>query len=153
MRSSIVAAVVPALMAAAIVAPSAQASPRHARQPSPVALRTRMLTFVNRTRARQHLRPFEINTRLSDEALHHSKRMARDGALSHTPGLADLIRNEGGTVFGENLGKGRGLRGIRDAWLRGADTRRILLDPRFVHVGLGVVHIDGYFWVTFQAFD
>ena len=56
-------------------------------------------------------------------------------------------------MFGEDVGKGRGLRGIRDAWLRRADTRRILLDPRFHHVGLGVVHVDGFYWVTLQAFD
>jgi uncharacterized protein YkwD len=112
-----------------------------------------MLMIVNRTRVRHQLRPLEINSRLSGEALRHSKQMARNGALSHTPGLADLIRDEGGTVFGENLGRGRGLRGIRDAWLGSSDTRRILLDPRFIHVGLGVAHIDGFYWVTFQAFD
>jgi hypothetical protein len=28
-----------------------------------------------------------------------------------------------------------------------------MLDPRFHRVGLGVVHVDGYYWVTFQAFD
>jgi len=52
-----------------------------------------------------------------------------------------------------DLGKGRALEGIRNAWIRRADTRRILLDPRFLHVGLGVVHVDGFFWVTLQAFD
>ena len=56
-------------------------------------------------------------------------------------------------MFGEDLGKGRSLEGIRNAWIRRADTRRIMLDPRFEHVGLGVVHVDGFFWVTLQAFD
>ena len=79
--------------------------------------------------------------------------MARKGVISHTPNLADLVRSVGGSVFGEDLGKGRGLRGIRDAWMRRADTRRIMLDPRFGHVGLGVVHADGFYWVTLQVFD
>jgi hypothetical protein len=26
-------------------------------------------------------------------------------------------------------------------------------DPRFHHVGLGVVHADGFYWVTLQVFD
>jgi uncharacterized protein YkwD len=79
--------------------------------------------------------------------------MARTGNISHTANLADLVDGVGGSVFGEDLGKGRGLQGIRDAWLRREDTRRIMLDPRFRRVGLGVVHVDGYYWVTFQAFD
>jgi uncharacterized protein YkwD len=94
-----------------------------------------------------------MHARLSTEALRHSKRMARAGAISHTPSLADLVRGVGGSVFGEDLGKGRGLRGIRDAWLRRADTRRIMLDPRFRQVGVGVIHVAGYYWVTLQAFD
>jgi hypothetical protein len=37
--------------------------------------------------------------------------------------------------------------------MRRADTRRIMLDPRFHHVGLGVVHTDGFYWITLQVFD
>jgi hypothetical protein len=79
--------------------------------------------------------------------------MAREQRLFHTQGLVVLIGNAGGTAFGENLGKGRGLQGIRDAWLRQSDTRGILLDARFRHAGLGVVHVDGFYWVTLQAFN
>lgn len=148
-RSSIVLA----MAVTALMATTAQARSHTGRIAAPPVLRTRMLGFVNHTRALHNLPPLRINTRLSSEALHHSVQMAHDSELSHTPNLDELITSEGGTVFGENLGKGRGLRGIRDAWLHRADTRSILLDPRFVHVGLGVVHIDGFYWVTFQAFD
>jgi uncharacterized protein YkwD len=79
--------------------------------------------------------------------------MAKTGSITHTSNLAELVRSVGGTVYGEDLGKGRGLEGIRNAWIRRADTRQILLDPRFQHVGLGVVHVDGFYWVTLQAFD
>jgi hypothetical protein len=79
--------------------------------------------------------------------------MARTDAISHTANLEDLIRGVGGTVFGEDVGKGRAIVGIRDAWIRRPDTRRILLDARFHHVGLGVIHISGFYWVTLQAFD
>jgi hypothetical protein len=37
--------------------------------------------------------------------------------------------------------------------MRRADTRRIMLDPRFDRVGLGVVHAGGFFWVTLQVFN
>lgn len=79
--------------------------------------------------------------------------MARAGAISHTSNLGDLIRGVGGTVYGEDVGKGRGIVGIRDAWLRGPDTRPILLDARFHRVGLGVIHVGGFYWVTLQAFN
>jgi uncharacterized protein YkwD len=112
-----------------------------------------MLDLVNRSRHSRGLPRLHLNLRLSREALKHSRHMARSGAISHTPNLAALIRSVGGTVFGEDVGKGRAIVGIRDAWLRLPDTRSILLDPRFHRVGLGVIHIGGYYWVTLQAFD
>jgi len=120
--------------------------------PGPDELRATMLALVNRSREIRGLASLRVNEELSREALSHSRKMARAGAIFHTPNLADLIGGVGGTVFGENVGRGRGLRGIRDAWLREPGTRRVLLDPRFDQVGLGVVHIDGFYWVTLQAF-
>ena len=116
-------------------------------------LRTRMLALVNRSRHLRGLPALRINERLSREALAHSRKMSRDGSISHTPNLVAVIGDVGGTVFGEDVAKGRSLRGIRDARLRRSETRRILLDGRFHRVGLGVVHADGFFWVTLQAFD
>ncbi len=115
--------------------------------------RRQILVLVNRSRQLRGLAPLHLNGRLSREALGHSRKMSRAGAISHTPHLASIIRSVGGTVFGEDVGKGRALHGIRDAWLRRNDTRRILLDGRFDRVGIGVIHVDGFFWVTLQAFD
>ena len=142
-----------ALLSVAVVAPSVHAGPRRGPEPTSDELGKRMLALVNRSRAARGLPTLRLNERLTREALRHSKRMAHDGAITHTPNLADLVRSVGGSVFGEDLGKGRGLVGIRDAWMRRADTRRIMLDPRFHHVGLGVVHADGFYWVTLQVFD
>jgi uncharacterized protein YkwD len=142
-----------ALLSAILVAPTADAGPRRGPEPTSDELARRMLTLVNRSRASHGLPLLHVNERLSREALHHSGRMSQEGVISHTPNLADLVRGVGGSVYGEDLGKGRGLRGIRDAWIRRADTRRIMLDPRFGHVGLGVVHADGFYWVTLQVFD
>ena len=141
------------LIGSASVAPSAYAGSRTASRPTVNDLAQRMLNLVNRSRELRGLPALRMNAHLCAEALRHSKRMARTGTMSHTSNLADLIRGVGGSVFGEDLGKGRGIKGIRDAWLRRADTRRIMLDPRFRHVGLGVVHVDGFYWVTLQVFD
>lgn len=142
-----------ALIAGAFGTPSARAAASKDARPAEDQLAKRMLDLVNRSREVRGLPTLHPNARLCAEALRHSRRMARAGAISHTPNLADLVRSVGGSVFGEDLGKGRGLQGIRDAWLRRSDTRRIMLDPRFHHVGIGVIHVDGFYWVTFQAFD
>jgi uncharacterized protein YkwD len=142
-----------AMMSVTLVAPAADAGPRRGAQPTPDELGQRMLTLVNHSRTTRGLPLLHMNARLCREATRHSDRMARNGAISHTPNLADLVRSVGGSVFGEDLGTGRGLRGIRDAWMRRADTRRIMLDPRFDRVGLGVVHAGGFFWVTLQVFN
>ena len=153
-RSTVAASLVLfALLSAILVAPTADAGPRRGQEPTSDELAQRMLVLVNRSRASHGLPILHVSERLSREALRHSRRMSREGVISHTPNLADLVRGVGGSVFGEDLGKGRGLRGIRDAWIRRADTRRIMLDPRFGHVGLGVVHAGGYYWVTLQVFD
>jgi uncharacterized protein YkwD len=141
-----------ALIAGAFIAPSARAVATKDARPED-ELAKRMLDLVNRSREVRGLPQLHPSARLCPEALRHSRRMARTGAISHTPNLADLVRGVGGSVFGEDLGKGRGLQGIRDAWLHRSDTRKIMLDPRFHHVGIGVVHVDGFYWVTFQAFD
>ncbi len=146
---------VSAMMGASFAAPSAHAlSPRHPTvRPGTSALRDRMLALVNRSRHSHGLPRLRLNLRLSREALKHSRQMARNGAISHTADLVNLIRGVGGTVFGEDVGKGRAIVGIRDAWLRRPDTHRILLDARFHNVGLAVIHIGGFYWVTLQAFD
>jgi len=141
------------LLSVTLIAPTADARPRRGQQPTFDELRQRMLALVNRSRGSHGLPLLRINDHLSREALRHSRRMAHEGVITHTPNLAALVRSVGGSVFGEDLGTGRGLQGIRDAWMRRADTRRIMLDPRFAHVGLGVVHVDGFYWVTLQVFD
>ena len=142
-----------AMLSVAVVAPSVHAGAKRGQEPTSEELGKRMLALVNRSRTTRGLPVLRLNERLTREALRHSKRMAQEGAITHTPNLADLVRSVGGSVFGEDLGKGRGLLGIRDAWMRRADTRGIMLDPRFHHVGLGVIHADGFYWVTLQVFD
>jgi uncharacterized protein YkwD len=145
--------VVLTLVGAAFLVPAAHADTRTAKRPSTDELERRMLNMVNQSRELRGLPELRIHDGLSKEAVRHSRHMASTGTISHTPNLAELVRDAGGSVFGEDLGKGRSLRGIREAWLGREDTRRIMLDPRFHRVGLGVVHVDGYFWVTLQAFD
>ena len=119
-----------ALVGATFVAPSAHAGARADRRVTTDEIARHMLSLVNRSRAIAGSGAAHERS-LRREALRHSRQMATSGSITHTPNLAELVRSLGGSVFGEDLGKGRGLQGIRNAWIRRADTRRILLDPRF----------------------
>jgi uncharacterized protein YkwD len=141
------------LISTAFVVPSAHADVRRGAPRAANDLSRQMLRLVNRSRELRGLPRLRMHARLSSEASRHSRFMARNRSISHTSNLAALVSGAGGSVFGEDLGKGRALQGIRDALLRRADTRRIMLDPRFHNVGLGVIHAGGFFWVTLQAFD
>jgi len=165
-RSLVVSLTVSTMLASLVMLAPAHAQPRSHAAPAArvgvqdahdahgsTALRDKMLALVNRSRHLRGLPALRIDDRVSREALSHSRSMSRASAIAHTPNLAAIIVRAGGTVFGEDVGKGRGLRGIRDAWLRRSDTRGILLDRRFQHAGLGVIHRDGYYWVTLQAFN
>jgi uncharacterized protein YkwD len=155
-RSLVVSLTVSAMLTSLVLLTSAHARPLEARRPVHIVAadtRDEMLELVNRSRRLRGLPALRINERVSREALAHSRLMSRTGTLSHTPSLAVIIVRAGGTVFGEDVGQGRGLRWIRDAWLGQSDTREILLDSRFHQAGLGLVQVDGFFWVTLQAFD
>src|SRR5882672_7774483 len=82
----------------------AQSSTHATVRPESSDLRDRMLALVNRSRDNRDLPLLRLNLRLSKEALKHSRHMARAGAISHTPNLANLIRGVGGSVFGEDVG-------------------------------------------------
>jgi uncharacterized protein YkwD len=118
----------------------------------PIELRDELLRLVNRARARHGVEPLRLNAGLSESALEHSDRMARQHKLFHTPNLDELISEWGGSTFGENLAQGRSLHAVVQEWLRGSSTRENVLGARFRRAALGVVHPGGSFWVTFWPY-
>ncbi len=110
--------------------------------------RSRMLGYINRTRANRGLRELKLNLNLSHYARRHSQQMADRGYLFHTVRMARHLRGTHWTSWGENLAKARTLKRVRELWLKSPDHRFNLLNRRYDHVGIGVVAERRWLWVT-----
>jgi len=110
--------------------------------------RMRMLELLNEMRASRRLPALRVNHRLSPESWEHSRAMARRVELFHTPDLASIIEPFGATVWGENVGVAQTLRRIVSLMMNSPPHRRHLVDPRLSWIGIGVVRMHGWLWVT-----
>jgi uncharacterized protein YkwD len=110
------------------------------------------LCFINVVRSRHGLSTLRLSSRLSSAARRHSRDMVRRGYFAHstpegsTP--ADRIRATGYLsgprrwLVGETLAWWRGSATpatIVVAWMHSPPHRKVLLDPVFRKVGIGVV--------------
>jgi uncharacterized protein YkwD len=110
--------------------------------------RIRMLQLINEMRSARSLPTLELNHRLSPESWDHSRAMARRVELFHTPNLASIIEPFGATVWGENVGVAQTLRRILSLMMASPPHRQHLVDGRLRWVGIGVVRMHGWLWVT-----
>lgn len=117
------------------------------------------LDLVNRARQDEGLESQLVyDASLSEVARAHSRAMRDQGFFAHTDpqghGFSYRLQ-QGGVVYtvaGENLAMvtnspdpaGTAHRGFLDNPVH----RSNLLDPRFTHGGVGVVHRDGTYWIT-----
>ena len=104
-----------------------------------------LYSIVTGTRTARGLSPLPLSEDLSAVARKHSVRMAREGALFHTPCLT--CRISGGSVLAENVGFGATLRRIHRMMMGSAGHRANVLGA-FNQVGVGVVQRGGRYWVT-----
>lgn len=132
------------------LAPSALASPERMRAGG---YRVRMLALLNEMRASRQLPAMKLNHRLSPASWDHSRAMARRVELFHTPNLASIIEPFGATVWGENVGMARTLRRIVALMMASPPHRHHLVDPRLRWIGIGVVRMHGWLWVTLDLHD
>jgi Cysteine-rich secretory protein family len=104
-----------------------------------------LLELVNRDRRRAGLRPLEGNATLDDVAEGHSKDMVSAHFFGHqspTTGVVDdRLRAHGIRLglFGENVAKGPTMADSHAMLLSSPAHRANVMNPRFTHVGLGVV--------------
>jgi uncharacterized protein YkwD len=101
-----------------------------------------LLREMNRVRAQHGLPPLHFDARLEAAARSHTQRMLKLNVFTHGAfGNRMLAFNVRGTLAGENLAWGNGLRGtaraIVGAWLASPEHRANLLRPVFKRVGVG----------------
>ena len=101
--------------------------------------------MVNDVRATALLSTMSLSDRLSKIARRHSRRMARQRALSHSD-LNGLLRS-GASSAGENVGYGDDLSGLLKAFLNSPAHAENLLG-KWNETGVGIVRSGGRLWIT-----
>jgi uncharacterized protein YkwD len=115
--------------------------------------RAAVLYQINRARVAHHLRRLRLRASISDSARRQSLRMMRAGSLFHTADLVHLLLSTTtATRWGENVGEGGSIAGIRRAWMGSPLHRHNILDRRFSRGGIGVVYGGGHYWITLDLY-
>jgi uncharacterized protein YkwD len=144
-----------------MVAVSAQAASadakRHpcASRPSALVdrLEARTACWINRVRARRHLRPFRVNHRLGRAAAGHASDMVRHCYFAHTSlagaTIADRVRRAGYLSGSRSWMAGEAIawmsrrrhpaRTVVRMWMHSPPHRELLVSPRLRELGVGIV--------------
>ena len=110
--------------------------------------RATMFSIINKARTNHDVHAVKLNIDLSQSARHHSRRMADLGYVFHTPNIAGKLKDVSWSISGENIGMAHTMKRVRQLWMASPPHRDNLLNKKFDRVGVGVVHRDGWFWVT-----
>ena len=111
--------------------------------------RQQMLSLTNQSRVDHGARRLKLNTRLSKMAARHSRQMAAKSSLFHTENIPRELRHWKWSVWGENVGMTTdSLPALEQAFMNSPVHRQNILNRRFTHVGIGVAHVNGAYWVT-----
>lgn len=105
--------------------------------------------LINQSRAEAGLAPLAVFSPLRDIARAQSIRMGQQSRLYHNPNLAAEVSSAAPDWrrAGENVGQGFDVEGLHRAFMNSPAHREIILGD-YNYVGLGVVHANGYTWVT-----
>jgi hypothetical protein len=110
--------------------------------------------LVNQERATRGLGALQIDVRLTDVAVKHSALMARSKAISHqfrseaAPFDRILASGLRFDVEGENVASNHDASSAHQALMNSPPHRANILNPKFSHVGIGVVRDGETIYVT-----
>ena len=104
-------------------------------------------SYVNHDRANHGLRGLKLSGWVSELAHRHSLRMWSQHRLFHDC-LYCLLRSNGWSVMGENVGYASSLRGMNRIFMNSPPHRANILTKGFTRMGVGVVRAGGMVWVT-----
>lgn len=109
------------------------------------AVERRFVQMVNETRATATLSSLDMSGRLTEIARRHSRRMATQGELYHSN--LERLLGPATTSVGENVGYGGSLDQLLDAFLASPPHAHNILGS-FERTGVGIVRVDGTYWLT-----
>ncbi|OLN21962.1 hypothetical protein BTO30_12235 [Domibacillus antri] len=118
------------------------------------AFEQQVFELVNKERAKQGVKPLQLDKKLSDVARTKSQDMKDKGYFSHqspTYGSPfDMMKQFGITykTAGENIAKGQKTpEEVMNAWMNSDGHRKNILSSDFTHIGVG--YVDGHWTQMF----
>lgn len=110
-----------------------------------------MFDMVNQERIKAGVAPLKIDMRMVESARTKSQDMITNNYFSHTSptlgGFASLIRNATGGDYayvGENLAGNRTVEAAMKALMNSEGHRKNILNPKYTHMGIGIVNGGPY---------
>ncbi|MDD2402021.1 MAG: CAP domain-containing protein [Clostridia bacterium] len=109
-----------------------------------------MLSLINQERVRAGVAPLEIDMRIVQSARVKSKDMIDNNYFSHTSptlgSFSTLIRNYAPDYLylGENLAGNRSVEAAHNALMNSEGHRKNILNPNYIHIGIGIVNGGSY---------
>jgi len=110
------------------------------------AAESRFVSLLNAERTSGGAALLAANTDLVAAARRQAANMRDAARLSHTPDLGSVTT--GWKLLGENVGTGPDSGTIHRAFMASSGHRANILDPRYTHVGVGVVVDGSTVWVA-----
>ncbi len=118
--------------------------------------KAKLLRLVNATRAKYDLHKLRVDRSLSRDALRHTRRMIDTNSIYDPRNLTEMLEDEPWEDIGASVvGCADSLRELHRAFMRHAEHRVILLEPKIRRIGIGVKKVDSknacgrhWFWVT-----
>ena len=110
----------------------------------------RALQLVNSERAKLGVAPLQVSNGAQSVARSWSAHMSRSG-MAHNPDLGGALGRAGvtsWTSWAENVGYGSNVDQLHAMFMQSAGHRANIVEPRYSHVGIGVVHSGGTVWIT-----
>src|SRR6266542_4472449 len=102
---------------------------------------------VNALRTSRGLNALIVDNGISSVARNWASRIAADGALNHNPNLANELP-PGWTDMGENMAFGPDTATMERDLENDPPHYANLVNPRFTHLGVGVVEVNGRLWAV-----
>jgi uncharacterized protein YkwD len=109
----------------------------------------RLYKETNQSRRGHQVRRLSLNSTLSSLARRHSRAMAAQHRMFHSPNPSRYLRGINWSTWGENVGYTTGdAADVQRAFMRSLIHRHNILDSRFNHVAVGTVRAGNTLWVT-----
>lgn len=130
--------------------PPVSSGPSYCNAQRQTSFENQIINLINKERTSRGLSQLSYNGLLVSAALGHSRDMACNNFFSHTSprtgDVSDRVRAAGysASLYGENIAAGyTSASSVVAGWMSSPGHRSIILNPSFVHIGVGHAYVEG----------